>query len=180
MLYNINMKRPVWGILLFLGVIVTSCAPVLRYDLMKGGIRDLPPSVIRDNPEVYRGRLFILGGVIVNTKVTDEGTLIEAIYIPVDSYGYLEGTGPVDGRYLALYDGFLDPLIFEKEREITLAGEFIENRRGKIGEVDYVYPLFKIKQIYLWEEKRYYYVSPPPPPWYYPPWWWYDPWWRYY
>ncbi len=177
------MKRHAFIILLTF--ILTSCAPVLRYDLMKSGILDVPPSAIKDNPEVYRDRLFILGGIIVDTKVTEEGTLIEAIYVPVDSYGYLKGVGPSDGRYLALYEGFLDPLIFRKDREITLAGEFIENRRGRIGEMDYVYPLFRIKELYLWEERRYYYyISPPPPPWYYPRWWynpwWYDPWWRYY
>jgi outer membrane lipoprotein len=166
-------------LVLLIIIILTSCAPVLRYDLMKGGIRGVPPSAVRDNPEANRGRLFILGGIIVDTRVTEEGTLIEAIYVPVDSYGYLKGTSPVDGRYLALYEGFLDPLIFKRDREITLAGEFVENRRGMIGEMEYIYPLFMIKQIYLWEERKYYYISPPPPPWYYPPWW-YDPWWRYY
>jgi len=135
---------------------ITACAPVLRYELMKSGIRDVPPSVVRDNPDAYRGMLFILGGIIVDTRVTGEGTIIEATYVPVDSYGYLKGVGPVDGRYLALYDGFLDPMIFEKDREITVAGEFVENRPGKIGEMDYLYPLFRIKQIYLWGEKRYY------------------------
>ncbi len=171
-------------LLLLTLIMLTSCAPVLRYDLMKKGVFNVPPSAVRGNPEAYRGKLFILGGIIVDTRVTDEGTLIEAIYVPVNSLGYLKNLSAVDGRYLALYDGFLDPLIFRKDREITLAGEFVENRRGKIDGMEYVYPLFRIKEIYLWEEKRYYYISPPPPPWYYPPWWydpwWYDPWWRYY
>ncbi|MEW6601792.1 MAG: Slp family lipoprotein, partial [Nitrospirota bacterium] len=65
----------------------------------------------------------------------------------------------------------------------TLAGEFIDMRKGKIGEMDYVYPLFEIKEIYLWEELKerdyyYYYLPPPYPYWYYgrqpyDPRWWY-------
>ncbi|GAB4535204.1 MAG: hypothetical protein Fur0020_02430 [Thermodesulfovibrionia bacterium] len=161
---------------IIIAIALTSCAPVIRYDLMRAGIRDVPPSIVRDNPERYKDRLFIMGGIIVDTKVTGEGTLIEAVYVAVDSYGYLKGVGPVDGRFLALYDGILDPVVFHKDREITLAGEFIENRMGKIGEREYLYPLFKIKEIYLWPERVYYYV-PPPPPWYYSPWW-YDPWWH--
>lgn len=167
------MKR--LSLLIFVVLFLSSCAPVLRYDLMRTGLRDIPPSVVKEAPERYKGRLFILGGIIVDTKVVDEGTLIEAVYVSVDSYGYLDGISPVDGRYLALYEGFLDPLVFHKDREITLAGEFIENRIGRIGEREYIYPLFKIKEIYLWPERVYYYI-PPPPPWYYPPWW-YDPWW---
>jgi len=175
---EVEMKR--LCLIVMISLLCSSCAPVLNPELMRRGIRDLPPSVVRDNADRYRGKLFILGGIIVDTQTKAEGTLIEAIYLPVDSYGYLSAETPVDGRYLALYEGFLDPLIFRKDREITIAGEFIENRRGKVGEIDYLYPLFKIKEIYLWEERRYYLI--PPFPWWYEPWydpWWHRHWWRY-
>jgi hypothetical protein len=56
------------------------------------------------------------------------------------------------------------------------AGEFLEIRKGKIDQMEYAYPVFKIKQIHLWEREEYY---SPGYPYYYPyPYWWYDPWWR--
>lgn len=173
-------------IIIFLGFLVTSCAPVLSQEYMKQGIIDFQLSHIKSNPIINKGRLFILGGIIVNTSVTKEGTLIEALYAPVDSRGYLKGIYKEgNGRFLALYRGkdILDPLIFREKREITIAGEFIGTRKGKLGEIDYIYPFFEIKEIYLWEEirQREYYYYPPPyhyPPWYYRnryyyPWWWY-------
>jgi outer membrane lipoprotein len=159
----------------------SSCAPVLDRQLMNEGVRNVPFSQLREAPDAYRGKIFILGGLIVETRFTGKGSQIEALSLPVDSYGYLKETEHSMGRFLAIYPserGFLDPLVYEKGREITLAGEFLEIRKGTIDEMEYAYPVFEIKQIYLWEEREYYY---PDYPYYYPyPYWWYDPWWRSY
>lgn len=163
-----------------LTVLITSCAPVLKGDYIKEAIHGLPVSEIKETPSFYRGRLFLLGGIIVETRLTGEGTQIEAVYVPVDSMGYLKEIKKDSGRFLALYpgeEGFLDPLIYRRGREITVAGEFIELKKGRIDGMEYTYPFFKIRDIYLWEERKAYYMVPPPD-WHYPYWWDY-PWWRY-
>jgi outer membrane lipoprotein len=183
------MKNPYLTI--FICLLLFSCAPVLRHDFLNQGTYDVRLSEIRQNPALNKGRLFILGGIIVNTTITKEGSLIEAVYVPVTSRGHLKKLKASNGRFLALYRGkeLLDPVIYEEKREITIAGEFVETRKGKIGETEYDYPLFEIKEIYLWEEIRkkgyYYYIPPPFPPYLPYPHWnyphrYYDPWWGYY
>jgi len=156
-----------------------SCAPVLDRQLMSEGVRSVPFSRLREAPDAYKGKLFILGGLIVETRFTEKGSQIESVYVPVDSRGYLEEAERPMWRFLAVFpreEGFLDPLVYEKGRKITLAGEFLEIRNGNIDEMVYAYPVFKIKQIHLWEREEYFY---PGYPYYYPyPYWWYDPWWR--
>ena len=183
---NKTMKKMFFIISVML--ILSSCAPVLRQDIMDTGIKEFSLSDVRSNPDLYKGKLFILGGSIVNTKLTQEGSQVEALYIPVDSRGYLKDVEPLssDGRFLAILNkkwGTLDPLIYRKGREITFAGEFIETRSGKIDEAEYIYPVFEIVQIYLWKERRDYYPGYYYPGYYYPysypyPYGWYDPWWR--
>src|SRR4030042_7016725 len=177
---NKTMKKMFFIISVML--ILSSCAPVLRQDIMDTGIKEFSLSDVRSNPDLYKGKLFILGGSIVNTKLTQEGSQDAALYIPVDSRGYLKDVEPLssDGRFLAILhkeQGTLDPLIYRKGRDITLAGAFIETRSGKIDEAEYTYPVFEIIEIYLWKEREYY------PGYYYPypytyPYGWYDPWWR--
>jgi outer membrane lipoprotein len=183
------MERYYFVILsIFVSLLLLSCAPVLRKDFMDTAIRDISMSEIKRNPEFFKGKLFVLGGIIVNTKVTAEGSLIESLYVAVDSRGYLKGVGLSTSRFLALFpreSGLLDPMIFRNGREITLAGEFIGNREGKIDEMEYVYPLFRIKELYLWEERKDYCVVPayyyPYPYWMDYPYWWGDrPFLRYY
>ena len=170
-----------------ISLFLISCAPVLSKDLMYQGIYPASISEIKQDTASDRGRIFILGGIIVKTTVTKEGSLIEAVFVPVNSHGYLENVKASTGRFLALYRHreILDPLIYSEKREITLAGELIGMRKGKIGEMEYSYPFFEIKEIYLWEgiKKRdnYYYWPPPYPPYYYPyRYRYYDPWWYYY
>jgi len=155
---------------------------------MQSASLDVPFLDLRENPELYRGNLFALGGIIVNTRVTEKGSLIEAVYVPVDSRGYLRGIGASHERFLALWPkerGILDPMIYRQKREITIAGEFKEIQRGKIDDLEYSYPVFEIVDFYLWEERppSYYYYPPPYP---YGPYWgdypyyWYDrPYWRF-
>jgi len=153
-------------------IMLTSCAPVLREDLIQRGIYKFNLSEIKEDAIQNIGKLFILGGTIVKTTITNEGSLIEAVYVPVDSRGYLSDYGYINGRFLALYRGreILDPIIYGENREITIAGEFIGTRKGTVGEMEYIYPLFEIKDIYLWEEYKepYYYRYPYYPPPYYP------------
>ncbi len=159
---------------------LAACSPVLNRELMHQGAREFSFDHLRETPEVFEGKLFILGGVIYETKLLEQGSQIEAIYVPVDSYGYLKTETHREGRFLALYPksgGILDPLIYKQGREITLAGEFVGLRNGKIDEMEYVYPVFNIKEIYLWKEERDYYGYPYYYPYYGPYPYWYDPWW---
>ena len=163
-----------------------SCAPILSEQVHQQGISRISLVDIKKDLTPYKGKLFILGGVIVKTTITKEGSLIEALYIPVDSRGYLKSLSTADGRFLAIYSSkeLLDPVIFREQREVTLAGELIGTRSGKIDEMDYVYPLFEIKEIYLWREKKEYDRHHYPPYPYYPPHYpyrYYDPFypWRY-
>lgn len=157
------------GVIIIAAVLfLTACAPVLSRDLMREGTRDVPMTRFQTTPEAYKGQLFILGGVIVDTRLTEQGSEIEALYVPVDSSGDLEEGEHAGGRFLALLPkakGMLDPEVYKKGREVTLAGEFVETRKGKIDEMEYTYPVFNIRQIYLWPEEKYY---PYPPYYYYP------------
>ncbi len=162
-------KFPV--ILILLCAAVTSCAPVLRHDLMEAGIREFSlPDVVK-SPDAYEGKLFVFGGIIVTTKATPEGSLIEALLVPVNARGYLKDVDAPQNRFLALFpkeSGFLDPIIFKKNREITIAAEFKGLREGEIDEMLYTYPFFVIRQLYLWAERPEYYW-----PYYEPyPYWW--------
>jgi outer membrane lipoprotein len=163
-------------------LIISSCAPVLRPETMEIASRDVPLSAMREDPSAYLGKLYVMGGIIIETKFTEEGSLIEALYVPVDSRGYLRSLEESNGRFLALFpkeSGHLDPLLYRKGREITLSGEFIGLRKGRLDEIEYTYPLFEIREIYLWPRIREYYYMPPPyypPPPFYP----YPYWWRYY
>jgi outer membrane lipoprotein len=171
------MKRT--ASILLLALAVAACAPMLSKEYMREGSRDVPMRKMAIEPDAYKGKLYILGGLIVNTRLVEQGSEVEALYVPVDSSAYLLEGSRMEGRFLALFpkaNGYLDPMVFKKGREVSIAAEFTETRKGKIDEMEYLYPVFTIRQIYLWPQDRYYAPYYPPYPGY-PPYW-YDRWGR--
>ena len=67
-----------------LTLMLASCSnPVLRSDLLEKGIRAVSIVQMAQNPSLYQGKLFILGGSIVSTSLMETGSLVEAIHYPL-------------------------------------------------------------------------------------------------
>src|SRR5512147_1838253 len=96
------MKKPQILVLLTLSLMLFSCAPVLSREYIREGSREASFQHLRENPNEYKGRLFILGGIIVHSKFTAAGFQIEAMHVPVDGSGYFQETGYSEGRFLAV------------------------------------------------------------------------------
>ena len=152
---------------------------------MREGEREVSFEELRESPGSYAGKLYVLGGIIVKTRFTEAGSQIEAVHVPVDGQGYFREQGRSEGRFLAFLPRdrkALDPEMFHRGRRVTLAGVFTSTRKGRIDEMEYTYPAFEIKQIYLWPKERHY-VAPPYyyDPCFYPwPYYYWEPWWSFY
>lgn len=177
------MMRLFPAIYVFCVIVLFSCAPVLNRSSMQEGERKVSFNALRNSPGEFKGKSFVFGGVIVRARLTQEGSELEVLHVPVDRYGYFEERGRSEGRFLAVMhsnQGMLDPEVYKKGRRITLAAQFQEVRKGRIDEIEYAYPVFLIRDIHLWSrERRYapvYYYDP----WFYPfPYYYRDPWWSY-
>lgn len=135
---------------------IGACAPVLNEELMNISSTEVPLSDMAENPDFYKGKSFVLGGLIVKTEFAGEGSILEAGYVPVDKRGNFKSSKPSNARFLAVLPkdkGIIEPLLYKQGREVTLAGKFLEVRTDTIEKMEYKYPVFTIDEIYLWEEK---------------------------
>ncbi len=174
------MKR--YFIFIILSVFLMSCAHVISKEAVERAAKDIPFNTIRNNTDAYINKTFILGGTIVETKNTKEGTEIEVVQVPVDRYGYLIDRDMSEGRFIIITSRHLDPAIYRNERSITFAGRLTGSRKKILGELEYDYPVFEAKEIFLWKEERFYQPYPYMyDPYYYPylyytyPYYWHNP-----
>jgi outer membrane lipoprotein len=130
---------------------------------------------LRAAPEAYKNRVVMLGGEIVSTRNLAAGTLLEVLHKPLDGAERPLDTDQTEGRFMALCEEYLDPAVYSKERQVTLAGRVLGTRTDTIGEMAYVYPLLACLEVHLWPPRSDYRPLYP-----YDYWWpWYDPyWWR--
>ena len=152
------MKASVVSIFIILiSIAQYSCAPILSQDLMNTAILDVPFSEIKERPDFYKDKTFILGGMIIETKATEKGSSIESLYVPVNQRGQLLSIESTTDRYLAIYPkdrGYLDSMVFRKERKFSIAGKFIELQTGRIEQMEYIYPVFEILELHLMRDWR--------------------------
>ncbi len=154
---------------------VNGCAPPISKQLREQISEELTLKVVLKNPDAYKGKTILWSGVIVSSVNLKEGTIIEVLQKPADMQGKPKDVDESEGRFLALYSGYLDVAIYTQERKVTVAGQVQGKKIQPLGEIDYTYPLISAKEIHLWpveKEQRVYY---PYPYRHYP--WWYGPYW---
>lgn len=172
------MKRFLWAILFSAGLVV-SCAPFSK-EMMRQVDESLTFREVQKDPQLFLGKTVLWGGLIVETTNRKNETLIQVMQTELDYEKKPENLDGSGGRFLVRYDGFLDPVIYSKGREITVAGEVVGKEVLPLGEIQYAYPIILAKEIRLWEKRQV--VRPVYPPWYwdpYPFWWYRYPYWWY-
>ena len=110
--------------------------------------------VLANDIDAYKGKIVILGGVIAQTTPKSGQTELEIVQKPLDSSNMPETTDKSEGRFLVITDSFLDPLIYKKDRKITVAGEVMGSEVRKLNELDYHYPVIKSQELKLWPQTK--------------------------
>lgn len=139
---------------LLLAFTLTNCAHIISKDILKEVDKEVSFEELQKDPGKYQGKTVLLGGVIVKTENKQDGTLLEIYQTEIDAYGKPRKTDISQGRFLALYEDFLDSEIYSKGRKVTVAGVIKGGEVKKLGEIDYHYPYLLIKDLHLWKEQQ--------------------------
>lgn len=144
MKYRIWVKR-----LSILMLIMISCSPVLSPRLAGDGNVNVPLESMKEYPLFFEGNVYLLGGLIIGSRETGKGTLLELGYFQVNERGFFTEEEP-DGRFLALLpeeEGF-DSDEYPTGNYVSMVAEFTGTESGN-GLVS-VYPVFGIRDIHIW------------------------------
>lgn len=90
------------------------------------------------------------GGDIVQTVPGATETCIYVLSHPLDVQARPRPHATSMGRFVACHEGFYDPEVFAKGREITVTGNLDGVLTRKVGDFDYPYPKVAAEVIYLW------------------------------
>src|SRR6187431_3839940 len=108
-----------WGLVAFLS---TACSHTLSPGVRQQIDTSLSLAQLRAAPEAYKDRVVMLGGELLSTRNLAEGTLLEILQKPLDSTDRPLDSDHTEGRFMALCEGYLDPAVYSKGRQTTLAG----------------------------------------------------------
>ena len=95
------------------------------------------------------------GGIIIDVENEQNFTRVQVLYYPLDSDGRPRTDQPNEGRFLFKTPEFLDPAVYNKNSEITVAGTLIGDIEHTIGKKVMRLPLIASTTIYQWPAYRY-------------------------
>ena len=172
---RLNARLGVFAALLVSALAACTAVPVQ----LEGEYADLSPARVGTTEF---GTAVRWGGVLVDTRNESDRTCFEVLSRVLDRYQRpLVNDDYTEGRFIACTNGFHDPEIYSKGREVTITGVVQNLEQRQIEEFDYRYPVVEIDNLVLWETRktvmmyRNYYD-----PFYYPYYWGGGPYWGYY
>jgi outer membrane lipoprotein len=107
-------------------------------------------SELQQQPENYVGRTVILGGKVIETRVTDGATELAVLQLALDGSDRPKDNDQSQGRYLVLSQQFLDPAIYTQGTLITVVGKVQGSEARAIGQMTYIYPRITSIEIKKW------------------------------
>lgn len=99
----------------------------------------------------YAGAHVRWGGIIAAVENRPSETTMQVVSLPLDEDGRPQAGGDSGGRFLAKFPGFIDPMIYEEGRHITVVGTLRGKATRKIGEYAYSFPVVEMESHHLWE-----------------------------
>ncbi len=109
---------------------------------------------VKASPQSYRGRVIVVGGMVLSAKPLKERTRIEVLQLPLD--GEQEPMGPLtdsQGRFLVFHKEFIDPATIPFGTRLTVVAEVVGSETLKLDEIEYVYPTLESKSLTVWPPK---------------------------
>ncbi len=141
-------------VLFVLALLFQGCTYAISPEMAAQADKTITFEMLQADPDSFKGKIVILGGIITQIVNTKQGAQIEVVEKPLDYWGKPKRTDKTGGRFLILHPGYLDPLIYAPDREITVAAEIEGTRSKALGEREYSYPVVIAKELKLWERER--------------------------
>jgi outer membrane lipoprotein len=138
-------------------------------EAVRGDFGTAPLPAVQTSGADWAGKTVRWGGAVVRIDNRATETWVEIVAQPLDSDA--RPAGPSEGRFFAVFPGFLDPAAYGAGRELTVVGRIEGAVEKSIGDFPYPFPIVRVERHYFWPPPR-----PEPRYWRDP---WYDPWYPY-
>ncbi len=128
---------------------ITGCTPpVFR---TATGI-DATPALVALGADRYAGSEVLWGGKVLDLRNGGEDSEIQVAAYPLDRARRPDPSARVQGRFLVVLPGFVEPLDWPAGRYVTVHGRLEGTRTRVIAGHDYVYPVVAQAEVHLWPE----------------------------
>jgi len=151
-------------------VSLQACSTRVPPEIKQAPLSKITVKQVREQPDSFTSQSVRWGGIIVETLNKNKSSHVSIVALPLSKGGKPQSSDQSAGRFIAIVDEFLEPLLYCKGRRITVTGNILRTEVQKVGEFPYEYPVVSVDDYYLWPEEK------DPEQIIYSPYWHYGPW----
>jgi outer membrane lipoprotein len=130
-------------------LLLAACAPAPIYKNTAGVIAASPQQVAQ-TPERYTNGNVVWGGRIVQVDNFSDHSEVELLAYPLDSSQRPKANDSGNGRFIAVMQGYVEPIDYPPGALMTVSGQLNGSRAGKVGQANYVFPMIRVTQSHVW------------------------------
>jgi outer membrane lipoprotein len=127
--------------------LISGCAHNLSATSLAQADRSISFADLRANPEAYRGKFVILGGVVADMNPTLQGMQLEIVQYNLDGRETPDEASGSNGRFQAVVPESLVTPMCKSGMLVSLAGEVVGRNVQVMQGKEYVYPLIAVKEL---------------------------------
>lgn len=156
--YAIGRYAALLWILLSLAIAV-NCA-VLSDEISLEALPQMPFGELIQTAGKNQDQMVIVGGYILSVENQERQTQVLAVQAPLGVGQQPKSKDLSQGRLVLIYDGFIDPEVYTKDRQITIGGRIMGSSSTEKHQHPYPYLRVHVEQIHLWPEPQPVYSDP--------------------
>lgn len=130
-------------------VCLVGCTHIISDKSLERADRSIRFDELRHDPDAFRGKFVILGGLITGIRQDKEGVQLEVIEYPLDSEEMPDASSRSGGRFLVTLPPDVGYATFKPGILVTMAGEVVGKVVKPLENVEYTYPVLVVKEIHI-------------------------------
>jgi len=115
-------------------------------------VADVTYAQVSQNIDSHKDALVRWGGVIIGVENSENLSIIQALFYPLNYFGRPKLGGAHGGLFIIKSPEFLDPIIYTKGKEITVVGILNGGIERTVGKKAIQVPLLLSTATHLWPE----------------------------
>jgi outer membrane lipoprotein len=141
------MKR--FLILLLSLLLLSGCTHIISEKSRMQADHSVTFRSLQENPDAFKGKFVILGGLITGIRQVPEGFQLEVLEYRLDSEEMPDTSARSDGRFLVILPPDVGPATFRPGMLISVAGEVAGKAVKPLEHTEYTYPVLVVKEIHI-------------------------------
>jgi len=139
---------------LLLAVLLTTSCSVMSRQVRHDAVATPPFPTLISHADAYRGKTVIVGGYVLKVENEPNRTRLTLLQAPLHLGGQPGGRDRSRGRLLVTTPQFLDPEIYTKDRQVTVAGKVVGSSIDKDDRSPVPYLELTAREIHLWPQYK--------------------------